>query len=61
MTNSNAIEQINKQIQYFFKFDWILTKFRDSRPIQLAIYTVLHAESESEVKKGRIQRLGAKI
>ena len=25
------------------------------------IYTVLHAESESEVKKGRIQRLGAKI
>ena len=31
-------------------FDWMLTMFGDSRPIQVAIHTVFHAESESAVR-----------
>ena len=38
-----------------------LTKFWDSEPIQPAIYTVLHAESESEVKKDKNLQPGGDI
>ena len=38
-----------------------LTKFWDSRHVQLAIYTVFHEESESEVKNLEILHLEVKI
>ena len=43
---------------YVLKFEWILAKFGG---FQVAIYTVLHAESESEVKQIQIWGPGAKI
>jgi len=42
------------------RFVWMLTKFWDSRPIQVAIYTVVGKESESEVKKRYIVDPGGK-
>ena len=60
-SRTQSYVQISKRIGYVFKFDWILTTFSDSSPVQPAIYTVLHAESESGVKKAEIQLPGAKI
>ena len=37
------------------------SKFWDSRPSQVAIYTVVHEESESEVEKCQILEPGGKI
>ena len=34
--------QINRKIQYVFWFDWILSKFSDSGPIQPAIYIYIY-------------------
>jgi len=39
----------------------MLTRFEDSRPIQVAMYTVFDKESESEVKTRQILDPGGKI
>ena len=44
----------------FFLFDWILTIFWDSRPVQVAIYTVFDEESEFAAQKCQILEPGGK-